>query len=113
LEAWSNVGKANLDVEIMRLWVCKESFLKAAGLGIAEGLRSIDFPLPIELDGAFTLERIDGALQIHLDEDASCGRNSWLDPNSWRVRILEPGPQRYLGLCCARSETKVRCFELE
>ncbi|MFK7735456.1 MAG: 4'-phosphopantetheinyl transferase superfamily protein [Pirellulaceae bacterium] len=112
-ETWAKLGKATLDVEIMRLWVSKESFLKAVGLGIAEGLQSIDFPLPIATNESFSLNRIDGALQMHLDEEASCGRNSWLDPKSWRVDILESGPQRYLGLCCARSEKDIQCFALE
>lgn len=110
---WEKLGKSTLAVEAMRLWVCKEAFLKAVGLGIAEGLKGIDFPLPIDIDKAFPLDRIDGALQMHLDEEATCGRNVWLDPQSWRIRVMEAGPQRYLGLCSARSESTIRCFELD
>jgi len=83
---------------ILKLWVCKESVLKAMGLGIAEGLRKTTYKLPIP-DGTFSPEKIDSTLQLHLDDDGSCRMNHWTDANAWVTRLinLEPlleGPLR-------------------
>ncbi|MEM8733624.1 MAG: 4'-phosphopantetheinyl transferase superfamily protein [Planctomycetota bacterium] len=105
--AWQEMRTSQPDLETMRLWICKEAFLKATGLGIAEGLRKVDFPLPIPTGEAFQPKKIDGSLQLHLEEDPSCSRNAWLAPETWRLNVLDSGPKRYLAVCHARSETEV------
>ncbi|MFN3189783.1 MAG: 4'-phosphopantetheinyl transferase family protein [Aureliella sp.] len=105
--AWQSLKPTNPDTETMRLWICKEAFLKATGLGIAEGLRKVDFPLPVPTDRSFSPARIDGSLQLHLEEDSSCSRNAWLAPESWRLTVLNSGPIRYLAVCHARSESNI------
>lgn len=106
-EAWQVKKMPQPELETMRLWVCKEAFLKATGLGIAEGLRKVDFPLPVPTDQSFAPNWIDGSLQLHLEEDASCNRNAWLAPDTWRLSILDSGPSRYLAICYARSESNI------
>ena len=87
-ENWAALPPKSRDAAIIQLWVCKEAILKALGLGIAEGLRKISFPLPIPERGAFAPVSLDSSLQMHLDEDGTCRMNSWLDPVSWRVAMI-------------------------
>lgn len=76
---------------ILKLWVCKESILKAMGLGIAEGLRKTTYSLPIP-DGTFSPKKIDATLQLHLDDDGSCRMNHWTDANAWVTRLIDLAP---------------------
>lgn len=88
-QAWDRMKARDRELAIMQLWVCKESILKAMGLGIAEGLTKISFALPFAY-GDFSATHIDPSLQIHLDDDGSCHMTSWTDPATWRVQLVEP-----------------------
>ena len=85
---WDGMSAKERELAIMRLWVCKESILKAMGLGIAEGLTKISFALPFA-SSEFAAIHIDPSLQLHLDDDGSCRMTSWTDPETWRVQLVE------------------------
>lgn len=87
---------------VLQLWVCKESILKAMGLGIAEGLHQISFPLPIPSDTPFSADEIAATLQLHLDDDGSCRMTSWVDPATWCVRLLGQFPDCITALTTMR-----------
>lgn len=97
--AW-NALPASLRAEAtMQLWVCKESLLKALGLGISDGLKKVCFPLPVPSESEFRPERIDADLQLHLDDDASCRMVHWIDNSAWRMQMLDIIPNSYSALC--------------
>lgn len=86
--AWDKMTAAVQTNEILRLWVCKEALLKAMGLGIAEGLKKISFPMPIpDANVRFSPTFIDAGLQLHLEEDATCSRNAWLEKAFWQLEM--------------------------
>ncbi len=88
--AWQRLTPPLQELNTWRLWVCKEALLKAMGLGIAEGLKQVSLPLPVPSHGApFSPDAIDGALQMHLDDDGTCGQNHWIDSRAWRVQLLD------------------------
>lgn len=87
-EQYEQLPAAQHAETILRLWVCKESVLKAMGLGIAEGLRKTTYDLPIPT-GPFSPTKIDSTLQLHLDDDGSCRMNHWTDAKSWTTRLLD------------------------
>ncbi|MEO8272369.1 MAG: 4'-phosphopantetheinyl transferase superfamily protein [Aureliella sp.] len=98
--AWSKLVPAVQATETLRLWVCKEALLKAMGLGIAEGLQQVSFPIPLPSRGeVFSPESISGALQMHLEDDGTCARNHWIDSRAWRLQLLDVIPQCYTAVC--------------
>ncbi|MEM7478528.1 MAG: 4'-phosphopantetheinyl transferase superfamily protein [Planctomycetota bacterium] len=85
---WASWLPRNHDEHVLQLWVCKEALLKAMGLGIAEGLQKTSLPIPIPHE-SFRPSAIDASLQLHLEEDGSCRLNSWMEPQSWRLQLLD------------------------
>lgn len=87
---WQKLPPPQQEINTWRLWVCKEALLKAMGLGIAEGLRQVSLPLPLPSHGQpFPPEYIDGALQMHLEDDGTCQQNHWIDSRAWRLQLLD------------------------
>ncbi len=98
--AWEKVETTARAIETLRLWVCKEALLKAMGLGIAEGLQQVSFPIPLPSHGeVFSPESISGALQMHLEDDGTCSRNHWIDSRAWRLQLLDVIPNCYMAVC--------------
>jgi len=98
--AWEKLPPATRSSETLRLWVCKEALLKAMGLGIAEGLQQVSFPIPLPSCGAvFSPESISGALQMHLEDDGTCKRSHWIDSRAWRLQLLDVLPNCYMAVC--------------
>ncbi|WP_197356455.1 4'-phosphopantetheinyl transferase family protein [Aureliella helgolandensis] len=109
LAAWEAVAARERDHEMLRLWVCKEALLKALGLGIAEGLQQIEFPLPIPTAASFHPQNIDSALQLHLDDDGTCRMTAWTDRASWRLQLLDLIPGGVAAIATWRSVTQFSC----
>lgn len=87
---WQTLAPPLQETTTLRLWVCKEALLKAMGLGIAEGLKQVSFPIPLPDDGQpFTPDDINGGLQMHLEDDGSCRQNHWIDSRAWRLQLLD------------------------
>lgn len=98
--AWEKLAPAAQATETLRLWVCKEALLKAMGLGIAEGLQQVNFPIPLPSHGeSFSPESISGALQMHLEDDGTCERNHWIDSRAWRLQLLDVLPNCHTAVC--------------
>lgn len=88
--AWQKLPPPLQETTTLRLWVCKEALLKAMGLGIAEGLKQVSFPIPLPDDGQpFSPHHIHGALQMHLEDDGTCRQNHWIDSRAWRLQLLD------------------------
>ena len=103
---WEALPFAQQESSMMQLWVCKESLLKAMGLGIAEGLKRTTLPLPIP-EEPFLPKRIDGSLQLELEEDASCQMNSWLDARQWTVSLIRSDEQATAALTTFGGTPKI------
>lgn len=101
-QVWDKLPIAEHARTTMQLWVCKEALLKAMGLGIAEGLQHVSFPLPLPERVAFTPNHIDGLLQMHVEDDGSCRNNHWIDAASWRLQMLDLIPNSYAAICTPR-----------
>lgn len=101
-QSWEQLSSAHREEATLKLWVCKEALLKAMGLGIAEGLKQVTLPLPLNDHGEFAPLAIDGNLQMHLEDDGSCRTNHWIDSAAWRLRLLPLIPDSYAALCTAR-----------
>lgn len=99
---WEQIKAVERDDAMMRLWVCKEALLKAMGLGIAEGLQQVSFPLPIP-NGEFEPARIGAELLMHLDDDGSCRMNDWIDADCWRLQMLPTDPGTYLSVATSKT----------
>ncbi|MCC7335653.1 MAG: 4'-phosphopantetheinyl transferase superfamily protein [Pirellulaceae bacterium] len=98
--AWERLPPAVQANETLRLWVCKEALLKAMGLGIAEGLQQVSFPIPLPSHGeAFSPESISGVLQMRLEDDGTCARNHWIDSRAWRLQLLDMLPNCHMAVC--------------
>ncbi len=104
---WERLSGADRESATLQLWVCKEALLKAMGLGIAEGLKQVTFPLPIPEPHPFAPAAIDGQLQMHLEDDGSCRSNHWIDASEWRLRMLNIIPDSQAALCTAWSIEKI------
>lgn len=111
--AWEQLPQRQRNSLTLPLWVCKEALLKAMGLGIAEGLKRISFPLPLPTGQAFHPLAIDAALQLHLDDDGSCRTNRWTDRDAWQLRLLEqpPGCEAALATSPGVTELDFRRYE--
>lgn len=101
---WQKLPPLQQEASTWRLWVCKEALLKAMGLGIAEGLKQVSLPLPLPpplpSDGEqFSPEHIDGALQMHLEDDGTCRQNHWIDSRAWRLQLLDSFPGFQAAVC--------------
>lgn len=103
---WNAISESRRDHEMMRLWVCKEALLKAMGLGIAEGLERVGFPLPIPSE-SFVPSQIGAELLLHLDDDGTCSMNNWIDTNTWLLQMLPSPPGSFLAIATARSQSNV------
>ncbi len=108
--AWETTVASTRDDAMMNLWVCKESLLKALGLGIAEGLQLVSFPIPIPHQGIFGPLRIDASLQIHLDDDGSCRMNHWIDAASWQLQLLPLGNHLFAALATSVRNERVQMY---
>lgn len=110
--SWNDIAETRRDYEMMRLWVCKEALLKAMGLGIAEGLMRVGFPLPIPTE-AFVPSQIGAELLLHLEDDGTCAMNNWIDTHAWRLQMLSSPPDRFLAIATAHSQSSIvaRTFE--
>ena len=86
--AWRGIPAATQESEALQLWTCKEALLKAMGLGIAEGLQKIRFPIARLKDKAFAPEAISPSLQLYLDDAGDCRMTHWTDASSWRLYRL-------------------------
>lgn len=106
-QVWDHLPMADRARVTMQLWVCKEALLKAMGMGIAEGLQQVSFPLPIPEEAAFTPIHIDGQLQMHVEDDGSCRTNHWIDAASWRLQMLDLIPHSYAAICTPHSIDKL------
>jgi 4'-phosphopantetheinyl transferase len=109
-EAWDGLPTDLRVEQFLRLWVCKEAWLKAVGIGIAGGLKSVAFKLPIPESGKIAPAWIDPSLQMQLEEDATCARNDWLVPSGWSVQCL---PSSVGGRAAIASLKQVKRFVLE
>lgn len=97
---WQKLPPPQQEATTWRLWVCKEALLKAMGLGIAEGLKQVSLPLPLPDDGEpFSPDHIDGALQMHLEDDGTCQQNHWIDSRAWRLQLLDVLPGFQAAVC--------------
>lgn len=97
---WEGLPAPAQALAVLRIWVCKEALLKAMGLGIAEGLQQVSLPIPLPKAGElFAPEAIDGALQMHLEDDGTCGRNHWIDSRAWRLQLLDLLPDGHVAVC--------------
>lgn len=97
---WQKLPLPQQETSTLRLWVCKEALLKAMGLGIAEGLKQVSLPLPLPDDGEqFSPDYIDGALQMHLEDDGTCQQNHWIDSRAWRLQLLDVLPGFEAAVC--------------
>lgn len=101
-QAWSQLPAHRQVEQILRLWVCKESLLKAMGLGIAECLKMVSFKLPIEDQAQIAVSQIEPAIQLHLEEADNCHRHLWTSPHSWRIHRL-PVDQDYFAVVATQS----------
>ncbi len=109
--AWEKVVASSRADETLRLWVCKEALLKAMGLGIAEGLQQVSFPVPLPRRGeTFSPQWISGALQLHLEDDGSCSRNHWIDSRAWRLQMLDVLPNCHAAVCLPDSMQLVHVY---
>lgn len=95
-ELWNSVPPRQREQQMLRLWVCKEALLKALGLGIAECLQQVSFPIPLPESDVFAPSWIDPAIQVHLEEDANCSRNAWTACSSWAIHAL-PASHHHLA----------------
>jgi 4'-phosphopantetheinyl transferase len=89
---WRQLSPRVHQQQIIRLWVCKEALLKAVGLGIADCLQQVSFPLPLPEDQSFAPSGIDASMQIHMEEEGTCASNPWLISNLWRIHPLHVSP---------------------
>jgi phosphopantetheinyl transferase len=101
--AWDELPVRERETTIMQLWVCKEALLKAMGLGIAEGLTQVSFTLPISIAGSFRPAKIDAALQLHIDDDGTCGSNHWIDTKAWQMRMVDTNPDGFAALAMSTA----------
>lgn len=110
---WEQLPPQQRNALTLPLWVCKEALLKAMGLGIAEGLKRITFPLPLPVGQTFQPLAIDAALQLHLDDDGTCRTNNWIDRDAWQLRLLEqlPGCVAALAISPRVTELEFRRYE--
>ncbi len=106
-QAWDQLVGSDREMATMQLWVCKEALLKAMGLGIAEGLKQVSFPLPIPEESDFAPVHIDGQLQMHLEDDGSCRTNHWIDASAWRLRMLRLIPNSFAAICMSHTISTV------
>ncbi|MEZ6135629.1 MAG: 4'-phosphopantetheinyl transferase superfamily protein [Pirellulaceae bacterium] len=111
--SWQVLKASERDEQLMRLWVCKEALLKAMGLGIAEGLKQVSFPLPITSSQRFMPRHIDAALQLHVDDDGTCSTNSWTDALTWRMQVLEIAPNTVAATATQRGVNKLTQYEID
>ncbi len=109
---WQALPGPDRDLATLQLWVCKEALLKALGLGIADGLQQISFDRPGIAKGPVRPRYIDGALQLHLEEEASCGLNDWLQVDTWRVQMMDLVPDGHSALTVMRHIQDVQVSEL-
>ncbi|MCA9133290.1 MAG: 4'-phosphopantetheinyl transferase superfamily protein [Planctomycetales bacterium] len=110
--AWDGLPPSDRALATLPLWVCKEALLKALGLGIAEGLQQVSFPLPLPREGAFAPRAIDASLQLHLEDDGSCRTNHWIDSRAWRVQFLDILPDSHAALCTSAAIRQVNVIRL-
>jgi phosphopantetheinyl transferase len=96
--AWREIRPAEQLQQIVRLWVCKEALLKAMGLGIAECLQMVNFPLPLPTTESFGPLGLDGKIQLHLNEQPNCALNAWLLTNHWQLRPIAVADEYYAAL---------------
>ncbi len=113
IQLWDHLSLSERAVAAMQLWVCKEALLKAMGLGIAEGLQQVSFPLPIPKDVAFAPAHIDGQLYMHVEDNGSCRTNHWIDAASWQLRMLDLVPNSYAAICTPRSIDRLSILSVD
>ncbi len=111
--AWDGISAHKHQEQILRLWVCKESLLKALGLGITECLQQVRFPVPIPASGQFKPERIEPAIQVHLDEDANCARNGWTDASTWSIGIVKVRRTHFAAVATQFDAANVAVYDFE
>lgn len=112
LAQWHSLAASQHTEQILRLWVCKEALLKAMGLGIAECLKQVSFPLPIGTQ-SLQLSHIDPSVQLHLNEAADCRCNSWVLPGSWRIQPLAIDPGYYAAIATMVNCTDVKLVDFK
>lgn len=106
-ELFKSLPTSEFATHVMRLWVVKEALLKAMGLGIAEGLQQVSFPIPIPTEESFQALSIESALLQHLDDDGTCRMNHWTDPDTWRIQLQEPISGCYAAVATQRGVSEV------
>lgn len=111
-DGWDQIKAVDRDDAMMRLWVCKEALLKAMGLGIAEGLQQVSFPLPIPHE-PFVPLGIGPELLMHLDDDGTCRMNDWIDCDCWRLQMLPSDPGTFLAIATAKSQSNIVMHEMD
>jgi len=104
---WKSMPAREHEQQMLRLWVCKEALLKALGLGIAECLQQISFPLPVPTVGTFAPSWMDPAIQIHLEEGPNCGYNSWTLSGSWTIHPIESSDHHVAAVATLGRQSKI------
>jgi len=106
-QAWRQLAGRDRELAIWQLWVCKEALLKAMGLGIAEGLTKVSFPLPLPQHNRFAPDGIAADLQLHMEDDGTCRTNHWIDSASWRLQMLDVIPNSCAAICTTHTIQKI------
>jgi 4'-phosphopantetheinyl transferase len=94
VRALESLPEHAVDAAFLRAWACKEAWVKASGLGIANQLRR--FTVEVAPDRPVALSRIEGD-----------------DADAWRMAELRPAPG-FLGVVTARQPAlELRCWRLQ
>jgi len=110
---WRQMSPGHHQEQIIKLWVCKEAFLKAVGLGIADCLQQVSFPLPLPTDQSFAPSDIDASMQMYLEEEGNCHCNPWMISNSWRIHPLCVSPNHAAATAVFAGAGSVVCKEFD
>lgn len=110
---WRQLSPSLHQEQIVNLWVCKEAFLKAVGLGIADCLQQVSFPIPLPTDQPFAPSDIDASLQIHLEEEGNCYSNPWMIANLWRIHPLRVSTNHVAAVALFDTTKSVVCKEFD
>jgi len=97
LAAWQALPQTSQVDSLLAIWVAKEAILKALGIGIAESLRKLILPIPIE-HRVFSPSIPPNLLaasktRFPLDETED------LNPKSWLLHALDAFPNAKAALC--------------
>jgi phosphopantetheinyl transferase len=113
LASWRRLSPSRHLQQIIDVWVCKEALLKAMGLGIADCLQQVSFPIPLPEDRFFCPDEIDASIQIHLEEEGNCLNNPWMIASFWKIHPLKVSPHHAAFAAIFQGEQEVVCRNFE